>query len=100
MSLVWRLSVKLTDRLYVLCHRSCAGKNKKKRQQLMKLVLIGATIKSKIELFLRVLSFHLQVKFFTIAAIGLTINIVRLWVDAKKGHQPQKVRATLAFWAA
>ena len=63
----------------------------------MKLFLMGAAIKSKIEMLLKILSFHLQVKFFAIAAIGLLINIARFWMDIKKSYPPQKVRWNFKF---
>lgn len=56
----------------------------------MKLVLMGAIIKAKLEMLLKVLSFHLQLKFFAIALVGLFINLARFWIDLKKSH-PQKV---------
>lgn len=64
---------------------------KKKRRALMKILLIGAVLKAKIELLLKIIATHLQVKFFIIAVIGLIVNIARFWVDLKRGHQPQKV---------
>ncbi|GAB0099872.1 hypothetical protein DMENIID0001_157630 [Sergentomyia squamirostris] len=67
------------------------GKKKKKKKALMKLLLLGAIVKGKIELLLKVLSAHLQLKFLAIAALGLLINLARFWIDLKKGHQPQKV---------
>lgn len=57
----------------------------------MKLFIAGAIVKAKIELLLKLLSAHLQIKFFAIALIGLLINIARFWIDLKKGHHPQKV---------
>lgn len=57
----------------------------------MKILLIGAVLKAKIELLLKIIATHLQVKFFIIAVIGLVVNIARFWVDLKRGHQPQKV---------
>lgn len=68
------------------------GKRKgKKKKTLMKLFILGAALKGKIELLLKILSFHLQLKFFAIAAIGLLINIARFWIDLKKQPHPQKV---------
>lgn len=64
---------------------------KKKRKAIMKLLLIGAVLKAKIELLLKVISTHLQLKFFIVAVIGLLVNVARFWVDLKRGHQPQKV---------
>ncbi|XP_055707919.1 uncharacterized protein LOC129804554 isoform X2 [Phlebotomus papatasi] len=66
------------------------GKKKKKKKALMKLLLLGAIVKGKIEMLLKLLSAHLQLKFLAIAAIGLLINVARFWIDLKKGHQPQK----------
>ncbi|XP_055686601.1 uncharacterized protein LOC129791945 isoform X3 [Lutzomyia longipalpis] len=66
------------------------GKKKKKKKALMKLLLLGAIVKGKIELLLKLLSAHLQLKFLAIAAIGLLVNIARFWIDLKKGHSPQK----------
>ena len=62
----------------------------------MKLVLMGAILKAKIEMLLKILSFKLQLKFFVIATIGLLINIARFWIDLKKSH-PQKVRFCFFF---
>lgn len=61
---------------------------------MMKMFLLGAIVKSKIELLLKVLSFHLQLKFFAIALAGLIINLARFWIDIKKA--PSKVSQTLA----
>jgi hypothetical protein len=55
----------------------------------MKMFFFGAILKSKIELLLKVLSFHLQLKFFAVAVAGLMINLARFWIDIKR--QPQKV---------
>uniref|UniRef100_A0A8D8HBQ8 (northern house mosquito) hypothetical protein n=1 Tax=Culex pipiens TaxID=7175 RepID=A0A8D8HBQ8_CULPI len=67
------------------------GKRKgKKKKTYMKLFILGAALKGKIELLLKILSFHLQLKFFAIAAIGLLINIARFWIDIKKQPHPQK----------
>lgn len=64
---------------------------KKKRRALMKLLLIGAVLKAKIELLLKIIATHLQIKFFVVAVIGLIVNIARFWVDLKRGQTPQKV---------
>lgn len=60
----------------------------------MKLFMVGAALKAKLEMLLKLLSFHLQLKFFAIAAIGLIVNIARFWLDVKKGQAPQKVTLT------
>ncbi|KAI8120894.1 hypothetical protein FF38_02477 [Lucilia cuprina] len=67
------------------------GKKKKKKKALMKLMLLGSFLKAKIELLLKLLGAHLQIKFFAIALIGLLINIARFWIDVKRGGTPQKV---------
>lgn len=69
--------------------------HKKKKKALVKLMLWGTVIKGKIELLLKILSAHLQIKFFLIAFVGLLINIARFWIDIKKSHAPQKVRTNL-----
>lgn len=70
------------------------GKGKKgkkhKKKGLMKMFFLGAIVKSKVELLLKVLSFHLQLKFFAIALASLVINLARFWIDLKK--HPQKVK--------
>ncbi|KAL5282282.1 hypothetical protein ACFFRR_005460 [Megaselia abdita] len=71
--------------------RGSRGKKKKKKKALVKLMLWGTIIKGKIELLLKILSAHLQIKFFLIALVGLLINIARFWIDIKKSHSPQKV---------
>ncbi|XP_039965300.1 uncharacterized protein LOC120777829 [Bactrocera tryoni] len=67
------------------------GKKKKKKKAIAKLVLLGSFLKAKIELLLKILGAHLQIKFFAIALIGLLINIARFWIDVKRGGTPQKV---------
>uniref|UniRef100_A0A1A9WLG8 Uncharacterized protein n=1 Tax=Glossina brevipalpis TaxID=37001 RepID=A0A1A9WLG8_9MUSC len=67
------------------------GKKKKKKKALIKLMLLGTFLKAKIELLLKILSAHLQIKFFGIALIGLLINVARFWIDVKRGGGPQKV---------
>jgi hypothetical protein len=64
-------------------------KGKKGKKGLMKMFFLGAILKSKIEMLLKILSFHLQVKFFAIALINMVINLARFWIDLKKA--PQKV---------
>nr|XP_043070128.1 protein starmaker isoform X2 [Drosophila bipectinata] len=66
------------------------GKKKKKKKALAKIMLIGSILKAKIELLLKILGAHLQVKFFAIALIGLLINIARFWIDVKRGSPPSK----------
>ncbi|CAO1318986.1 unnamed protein product [Diamesa hyperborea] len=65
-------------------------KGKKHKKGIMKIVLIGAVMKAKLEMLLKVLSFHLQLKFFAVALVGLVINLARFWIELKKSH-PQKV---------
>lgn len=67
-------------------------KHKKKfKKALLKLVVLAAVLKVKLEFFLKVLATHLQVKFFIIALFGLLLNAAKFWLDLKKGHSPQKV---------
>jgi hypothetical protein len=70
-------------------------KGKKGKKGLMKMFFLGAVLKSKIEMLLKVLSFHLQLKFFAIALINMVINLARFWIDLKK--QPQKVSHLTLF---
>lgn len=73
------------------CFTVTRGKKKKKRKAFAKLALAGTLIKAKIELLLKILGAHLQIKFFAIALIGLLINIARFWIDVKRGGTPSKV---------
>lgn len=66
-------------------------KKKKKLVALIKLLLLGAVIKAKLALFLKLLAVKLQLKFFLVALAGLLLNAARFYLDLKKGHQPQKV---------
>lgn len=75
----------------ILALRGAKKGKKKKRKAIMKLLLIGAVLKAKLELFLKLLATHLQIKFFIIALIGLFINVAKFWIDLKRGHSPQKV---------
>lgn len=81
--------------IYAKSRRIAIGKRgkgkKKKRRALMKLLMIGAVLKAKIELLLKIIATHLQIKFFVVAVIGLIINIARFWVDVKRSQTPQKV---------
>lgn len=91
--LMWILGVGLfLNNSFAFSVKRGKGK-KKKKKALMKILLIGAVLKAKIELLLKVIATHLQIKFFVVALIGLMINIARFWVDLKRGHQPQKVFA-------
>ncbi|XP_034121820.1 titin isoform X2 [Drosophila guanche] len=72
------------------------GKKKKKKKALAKVMLVGTFLKAKIELLLKILGAHLQVKFFAIALIGLLINIARFWIDVKRGSPPSKKRKNTA----
>lgn len=67
------------------------GKKKKKIVGLIKLLILGAVIKAKLALLLKVLAVKLQIKFFLVALAGLILNAARFYLDLKKGHQPQKV---------
>lgn len=66
-------------------------KKKKKLVGLIKLLLLGAVIKAKLALLLKVLAVKLQIKFFLVALAGLVLNAARFYLDLKRGHQPQKV---------
>ncbi|EAT38969.1 AAEL009186-PA [Aedes aegypti] len=76
--------------LHHILHKLGKRKGKKKKTY-MKLFILGAALKGKIELLLKILSFKLQLKFFAVAVIGLLINIARFWIDLKRQPQPQKV---------
>lgn len=68
------------------------NKGKKKfKKGLIKLLMIGAVLKAKLEFLLKIVATHLQIKFFIVALLGLIVNVARLWFDLKKGHSPQKV---------
>jgi hypothetical protein len=67
------------------------NKGKKNKRVFLKIFMLSQIVKSKIEMILKVLSFHLQVKFFAIAFVGLLINVARFWMDIKKSYPPQKV---------
>lgn len=73
-------------------------KGKKGKKGIMKIFVIGAIMKAKLEMLLKVLSFHLQLKFFAIALVGLVINLARFWIDLKKSH-PQKVSLKINWLA-
>lgn len=79
------------NRLHQITGKGKGNKGGKKKKGYMKIFMIGAALKAKLEMLLKLLSFHLQLKFFAIAAIGLIVNIARFWLDVKKGQAPQKV---------
>ncbi|XP_048511131.1 uncharacterized protein LOC125500938 [Athalia rosae] len=64
---------------------------KKKKKALQKILMVAMVLKAKLSLLLQLLSTHLQIKFFAIATISLLLNIVKFWIDIKKGGHPQKV---------
>lgn len=70
------------------------ARGKKKKQKLVgliKLLILGAVLKAKLTLLLKLLAVKLQIKFFLVALAGLILNAARFYLDLKKGHQPQKV---------
>ncbi|KAK9892990.1 hypothetical protein WA026_023047 [Henosepilachna vigintioctopunctata] len=76
--------------------RAVEGRKKKKKKihkliALIKLLILGAVLAVKLIILLKILSFHLQVKFLMIAFAGLIINAARFYLDLKKKHDPQKV---------
>lgn len=58
---------------------------------LIKVVLAGAAIKSKIDILIKMISVHFQIKFFVVALVGLLINVFKFFVDLKHKHPSQKV---------
>lgn len=88
---LWRIRANFPLISLANCFTVTRGKKKKKRKAFAKLTLAGTLIKAKIELLLKILGAHLQIKFFAIALIGLLINIARFWIDVKRGGTPSKV---------
>lgn len=58
---------------------------------MLKILMIGAILKAKIELLLKIIATKLQFKFLMLATVALIVNIARFWLEFKKGHNPQKV---------
>lgn len=67
------------------------GKKKKKQMKsMMKFVTIGIILFSKVGLMFKLLHSHLQIKFLTIAAISLILQILKFWLDIKTGYNPPR----------
>lgn len=65
----------------------------------MKVLILAAVLKGKIELLLKLLGTHLQIKFLIIAALALVVNVARFWIDLKNKQHPQKVMDFLEIFS-
>ncbi|KAL0267862.1 UNVERIFIED_CONTAM: hypothetical protein PYX00_010014 [Menopon gallinae] len=63
----------------------------KKQNKHLKIILLLMLIKNKVKMFLHKFTFLIQLKFLAIAAANLLINLIRLWLELKKKHKPNKV---------
>ncbi|XP_044739716.1 uncharacterized protein LOC123301053 [Chrysoperla carnea] len=58
---------------------------------LLKLYIAATAIRMKVEFLLKLLSAHLQIKFFLIALVGLLINLYKFFIELKKHHHESKI---------
>lgn len=58
---------------------------------MMKLMMLGMMLKSKLSTFMMVFGTLLQLKFLALSILNLIVGIVRLYLDLTKKKEPQKV---------
>ncbi|PSN46805.1 hypothetical protein C0J52_11186 [Blattella germanica] len=66
-------------------------RKKKKSSGLMKLMMLGMFLKSKLSTFMMIFGTILQLKFFGIAVLNLVVGLVRLIVELSKKKESQKI---------
>jgi hypothetical protein len=66
-------------------------KRRRKGDKMMKLMMLGMMLKSKLSTFMMVFGALLQLKFLALSILNLIIGIVRLYLELTKKKEPQKV---------
>lgn len=61
------------------------------KKAILKLIIVGLLIKQKIKMLLMIAQTFLQFKFLLVAIVYVISNIVKIWLDLKSKHNPQKV---------
>ncbi|XP_054279632.1 uncharacterized protein LOC128997879 [Macrosteles quadrilineatus] len=61
------------------------------KKAILKLIIVGLLIKQKIKMLLMAAQTFLQFKFLLVAIVYVVSNIVKIWLDIKSKHHPQKV---------
>lgn len=61
------------------------------KKAILKLIIFALLIKQKIKMLLMAAQTFLQFKFLLVAIVYVVSNIVKIWLDIKSKHQPQKV---------
>lgn len=80
-----------------MCVRVFAARGHKKKvkkaikKAILKLIIVGLLIKQKIKMLLMAAQTFLQFKFLLVAIVYVVSNIVKIWLDIKSKHHPQKV---------
>jgi hypothetical protein len=58
---------------------------------MMKLMMLGMMLKSKLSAIMTVFGAFMQLKFFALSMLNLLVGLVRLYLDLTKKKDPQKV---------
>jgi hypothetical protein len=66
-------------------------RRRRKGDKMMKLMILGMMLKSKLSTFMTVFGTLLQLKFLVISIINLIVGIVRLYFDLTNKKEPHKV---------
>ncbi|KAG8245183.1 hypothetical protein J6590_009259 [Homalodisca vitripennis] len=61
------------------------------KRAILKLIIVGLLIKQKIKMLLMAAQTFLQFKFLLVAIVYVVSNIVKIWLEIKSKHHPQKV---------
>lgn len=80
--------------VYILCVSARGHKKKVKKaikKAILKVIIFLFLLKQKIKMLLMAAQTFLQFKFLLVAIVYVVSNIVKIWVDIKAKHHPQKV---------
>jgi hypothetical protein len=64
---------------------------KRKEDKMMKLMMLGMMLKSKLSTIMMLFGSVMQLKFFGLSMLNLLVGLVRLYLDLTKKKEPQKV---------
>jgi hypothetical protein len=66
-------------------------RRRRKGDKMMKLMMLGMMLKSKLNTIMMVFGAFMQLKFFALSMLNLIVGLVRLYIDLTKKKEPQKV---------
>lgn len=76
-----------------ILHSKAEGsqKRRKKEDKMMKWMMLGMMLKSKLSAIATVFGFFMQLKFFALSMLNLLVGLVRLYMDLTRKKEPEKV---------